>query len=157
MISVLHMHQMYSNWWKCKNFCQSDTLYSDCSVQSFHTVCIQRETIFEKQPGPWFNIKMLTCPYRKSHSSVIHNGNSYTGKTASLHWFSLKSKSLSELCVYFIRINIQDSCRLSHQLVPDWPFTRNSIITLLLRDLATELPVPSACAEIQWNLSITTT
>ena len=47
-------------------------------------------------PGPWFNIKMSSYQYRKSHcgdkmvvrSSYLHNGISYTGKMASLYWFS---------------------------------------------------------------------
>ena len=45
--------------------------------------------------GPWFNIKMLSYQYRKSHcgdktvvrSSYLHNGISYTGKISSLYWF----------------------------------------------------------------------
>ena len=45
-------------------------------------------------PGPWFNIKMLSYQYRKSHcgdktvvrSSYLHNGISYSGKTTSLYW-----------------------------------------------------------------------
>ena len=44
-------------------------------------------------PGPWFNIKMPSYQYRKSHcgdktvvrSSYLHNGISYTGKTTSLY------------------------------------------------------------------------
>ena len=44
--------------------------------------------------GPWFNIKMLSYQYRKSHcgdktvvrSSYLHNGISYTGKMSSLYW-----------------------------------------------------------------------
>ena len=47
-----------------------------------------------KYPGPWFNIKMPSYQYRKSHcgdktvvrSSYLHNGVSYTGKMASLYW-----------------------------------------------------------------------
>ena len=47
-----------------------------------------------KASGPWFNIKMLSYQYRKSHcgdktvvrSSYLHNGISYTGKTSSLYW-----------------------------------------------------------------------
>ena len=47
-------------------------------------------------PGPWFNIKMSSYQYRKSHcgdktvvrSSYLHNGNSYTGKMTSLYWIS---------------------------------------------------------------------
>ena len=45
-------------------------------------------------PGPWFNIKMTSYQYRKSHCgdktilrpSYLHNGFSYTGKTTSLYW-----------------------------------------------------------------------
>ena len=45
-------------------------------------------------PGPWFNIKMSSYQYRKSHcgdktvvrSSYLHKGISYTGKMASLCW-----------------------------------------------------------------------
>ena len=45
-------------------------------------------------PGPWFNIKMSSYQYRKSHCgdktilrpSYLHNGISYTDKTTSLYW-----------------------------------------------------------------------
>ena len=45
-------------------------------------------------PGPWFNIKMSSYRYRKSHcgdktvvrSSYLHNGISYTGKMTSFYW-----------------------------------------------------------------------
>ena len=48
------------------------------------------------QPGPWFNIKMSSYQYRKSHygdktvvrSSYLHNGISYAGKMSSLYWIS---------------------------------------------------------------------
>ena len=44
--------------------------------------------------GLWFNIKMTSYQYRKSHCgdktilrpSYLHNGISYTGKTTSLYW-----------------------------------------------------------------------
>ena len=47
-----------------------------------------------QQPGPWFNIKMSSYQYRKSHcgdktvvrSSYLHNGISFTGKMSSLYW-----------------------------------------------------------------------
>ena len=47
------------------------------------------------RPGPWFNIKMSSFQYRKSHcgdktvvrSSYLHNGIFYTGKMTSLYWF----------------------------------------------------------------------
>ena len=45
-------------------------------------------------PGGWFNIKMSSYQYRKSHcgdktvvrSSYLHNGISYTGKMSPLYW-----------------------------------------------------------------------
>ena len=48
------------------------------------------------QSGPWFNIKMSSYQYRKSHfgdktvvrSSYLHSGISYTGKITSVYWFS---------------------------------------------------------------------
>ena len=49
---------------------------------------------FLSRPGPWFNIKMTSYRYRKSHCgdktilrpSYLHNGISYTGKMTSLYW-----------------------------------------------------------------------
>ena len=46
--------------------------------------------------GPWFNIKMSSYQYRKSHcgdktvarSSYLHSGISYTGKMTTLCWIS---------------------------------------------------------------------
>ena len=46
--------------------------------------------------GPWFNIKMTSYQYRKSHCgdktilrpSYLHNGISYTGKMSSLYWIT---------------------------------------------------------------------
>ena len=48
----------------------------------------------EASPGPWFNIKMSSYQYRKSHcrdkrvviSSYLQNGISYTGKMLFLNW-----------------------------------------------------------------------
>ena len=50
-------------------------------------------------PGPWFNIKMSSYQYRKSHCgdktilrpSYLHNGISYTDKTASLYWIGAQA------------------------------------------------------------------
>ena len=48
----------------------------------------------QRLSGPWFNIKMSSYQYRKSHcgdktvvrSSYLHNGISCTGKMSSLYW-----------------------------------------------------------------------
>ena len=50
--------------------------------------------VMKLEPGPWFNIKMASYQYRKSHCgdktilrlSYLHNGISYTGKMTSLYW-----------------------------------------------------------------------
>ena len=49
-----------------------------------------------RHQGPWFNIKIPSYQYRKSHCgdklvvrpSYLHNGISYTGKMASLYWIT---------------------------------------------------------------------
>ena len=49
---------------------------------------------WQQPPGPWFNIKMPSYQYRKSHCgdktilrpSYLHNGISYPGKMTSLYW-----------------------------------------------------------------------
>ena len=54
-------------------------------------------------PGPWFNIKMTSYQYRKSHCgdktilrpSYLHNGISYTGEMTSLYWIRALHGSLS--------------------------------------------------------------
>ena len=71
-------------------------------------------------PGPWFNIKMSSYQYRKSHcgdktvvrSSYLHNGISYTGKMTSLYWFSPLNSSLT----YFYLPNLEWAHCLSFRL-----------------------------------------
>ena len=63
----------------------------------------------ERGPGPWFNIKMSSYQYRKSHCgdktvvrlSYLHSGISYTGKMTSLYWFDPQD-SLKKSIRYFI-------------------------------------------------------
>ena len=60
------------------------------------TVCLLG--CFSCCPGPWFNIKMSSYQYRKSHCedktilrpSYLHKGISYTGKTTSLYWIRVQ-------------------------------------------------------------------
>ena len=59
-------------------------------------------------PGPWFNIKMTSYQYRKSHcgdktivrSSYLHNWISYTGKMTSLYWIG-PMKRISKCLTWF--------------------------------------------------------
>ena len=51
-------------------------------------------TMLESRSGPWFNKKIPSWQYRKSHCgdktvvrpSYVHNGITYTGSMASLYW-----------------------------------------------------------------------
>ena len=57
-------------------------------------------------PGPWFNIKISSYQYRKSHcgdktvvrSSYLHNGIYYTGKMTSLYWIRALVVTIRETC-----------------------------------------------------------
>ena len=72
--------------------------------------------------GPWFNIKMTSYQYRKSHCgdktilwpSYLHNGISYTGKMSSLYWIgALEHHSIK--CVnilIFLSGKLSWNCRL---------------------------------------------
>ena len=76
------------SWYQCV---ESHVLY----------ILYQLQSTLERSPPPvvpggWFNIKMSSYQYRKSHrgdktvvrSSYLHNGNSCIGKTTSLYWTS---------------------------------------------------------------------
>ena len=66
----------------------------------------QKEAQYTEWPGPWFNIKMPSYQYRKSHcgdktvvrSSYLHNGISYTGKMTSSYWI--------RALLLFMRLNL---------------------------------------------------
>ena len=66
--------------------------------------CRFTQVMWHYTSGPWFNIKMSSYQYRKSHcgdktvvrSSCLHNGISYTGKMSSLYWIrALEQKMYS--------------------------------------------------------------
>ena len=72
------------------------------------------------RPGPWFNIKMSSYQYRKSHCgdktilrpSYLHNGIFYTGKKISLYWIRPQTSS-----------RIQATLSLSLSLIMTLTFT----------------------------------
>ena len=74
-----------------------------------------------RAPGPWFNIKMPSNQYRKSHcgdktvvrSSYLHNGISYTCKMTSLYWISPQDTYLLSYVIWW-RIH----CRVDSRVVP---------------------------------------
>ena len=85
------------------------------------------------QPGPWFNIKMPSYQYRKSHcgdktvvrSSYLHNGISYTGKMTSLYWFSPQTVSSPiRIILYNIGNAYQYRFQISY-LSNNWPYWEN--------------------------------
>ena len=69
--------------------------HSKWSMRSYK-IMLEVSTLWVKQPGPWFNIKISSYQYRKSHcgdkmvvrSAYFHNEFSYTGKMTYLYWFS---------------------------------------------------------------------
>ena len=71
---------------------KTSSLYWIRALIVYNTVSDMRTC--SPEAGPWFNIKMSSYQYRKSHcgdktvvrSSYLHNGISYTGKTTSLYW-----------------------------------------------------------------------
>ena len=91
------------NWNKMANILQTIFWIAFCWMKkmwSFIYFCWM-----SNRPGPWFNIKMSSYQYRKSHcgdktvvrSSYLHNGISYTGKMTSLYWFSPQKSALDLL------------------------------------------------------------
>ena len=64
------------------------------TVEQGLTYCTNAPRSVNSITGPWFNIKMSSYQYRKSHCgdktilrpSYLHNGISYTGKMISLYW-----------------------------------------------------------------------
>ena len=76
---------------------------------TFSQGCRSEPCLHSLWPGPWFNIKMTSYQYRKSHCgdktilrpSYLHNGISYTGKTTSLYWIRPLVKSYKLLRTSF--------------------------------------------------------
>ena len=69
---------------------------------------------FELGPGPWFNIKMSSYQYRKSHcgdktvvrSSHLHNGISYTGKMTSLYWIRAQAQVITHFLIFTLKWHV---------------------------------------------------
>ena len=80
------------------------------------------------RPGPWFNIKMSSYQYRKSHCgdktilrpSYLHNGISYTGKTTSLYWIRALT-AISEFDAFCLYYSFRKTDPITHtSLWYDW-------------------------------------
>ena len=67
-------------------------------ITDIHSGSITWQRAPRWRTGHWFNIKMSSYQYRKSHCgdktilppSYLHNGISYTGKMASLYWIRVQ-------------------------------------------------------------------
>ena len=86
--------------------------------------CLARTRHLYVVTGPWFNIKMWSYQYRKSHcgdktvvrSSYLHNGISYTGKMSSLYWTNpLVLFVISRVCEMVI-INMRFAILIHYRL-----------------------------------------
>ena len=77
-----------------------------------------------KDPRPWFNIKMSSYQYRKSHCgdktilwpSYLHSGISYTGKTPSFYW--IRDQVISSYS--YDQARLPEIFRLPEGFIPDW-------------------------------------
>ena len=77
-------------WWVFYSWCEST---KPTNLVKVIWRWIEHKLKYWRQGG-WFNIKMSSYQYRKSHCgdktilrpSYLHNGISYTGKMTSLYW-----------------------------------------------------------------------
>ena len=92
-----------------------EILYSFLENKHVTTLRIVRHFGWCCSSGPWFNMKMLSYQYRKSHwgdktilrPSYLHNGISYTGKMTSLYWIrALDVPSSPHVILFLGWINI---------------------------------------------------
>ena len=82
---------------------------------------------FSGDTGRWFNIKMSSYQYRKSHggdktilwSSYLHNGISYTGKMTSLYWIRTQVFFFIYFFInlHFSQVMVKCKQSVSHELV----------------------------------------
>ena len=91
------------------------------------------------QPGPWFNIKMSSYQYSKSHcgdktvvrSSYLHNGVSYTGKMTSLYWIWAQFCTLSGMLgIRIFHVVAKPQALHGKIMIPG--ATRNLVIFIIL-------------------------
>ena len=85
-------------WNQHKGYASSSSIYTRWNITECCEV-LKSSWIYAKKPGGWFNIKISSYQYRKSHygdktilrPSYLHNGISYTGKTTSLYWIKAQA------------------------------------------------------------------
>ena len=91
-------HYCYDAWtsWHLQSLATLLFVYNLLRLSKRHQVLHYWPFVREinQRPGPWFDMKMSSYQYRKSHygdktilrPSYLHNGISYTGKMTSLYW-----------------------------------------------------------------------
>ena len=88
-------------------------------------------------PGGWFNIKIPSYQYRKSHcgdktvvrSSYLHNGISYTGKMTSLYWIRVLAslqQRVNVLSFDFSALNVYLCVQMALNSRRLWPTAKGS-------------------------------
>ena len=90
---------------RCKPSINQDDIMT---LKHWHITAGHLWKTIHQLPGPWFNIKMSSYQYRKSHcgdktvvrSSYLHNGISYTGKIP-LYWIRAQAIN-AELWCFFV-------------------------------------------------------
>ena len=95
--------------------CLFNSLFSLNKVYQCHNIIIWLSSVLCLQyfwhqlaPGPWFNIKMSSYQYRKSHCgdktilwpSYLPNEISYTGKVTSSYWIGAQINSRHTIIDY---------------------------------------------------------
>ena len=73
-------------------------------------------------PGSWFNIKMSSYQYRKSHcgdktvvrSSYLYNGISYAGKISSLYWIGALASCIARTSAAMVLTMLDKQVLIMH-------------------------------------------
>ena len=94
MLSPYDTDRQFVGCWDCERGYKLPRCYGFIGHNISYTALIFISPATNPDPGPWFNIKMSSYQYRKSHCgdktilrpSYLYNGISYTGKTTSLYW-----------------------------------------------------------------------
>ena len=86
---------------------------SSCNPEGYGYKINWYQITIKRRPGAWFNRKMSSYQYRKSHCgdktilrpSYLHNGISYTGKMTSLYWIMAQVHSSRDALYLWNNIN----------------------------------------------------
>ena len=132
------------SWSRVENLSASETIghFETCICQSTRRNIALHLPIsgagypmYPLWPGPWFNIKIISYQYRKSHcgdktvvrSSYLQNGISYTGKMSFLYWIGALTTLSWRTCGWVSHVPIvtrpgyPDGPEAGYPMYPLWP------------------------------------